>query len=189
MLQVRNSMQKYLFTGTSDSGKTTLASHFTADPRISVVKEVARDILRANPELATDPFFNTLNYAEQIRREKEAEDSGSSLIICDRGVLDIVVYATVFNNPINPGWVGAMQNRYNRVFLLNKYDIPFIPSSPEEEELRNSVDDTLRMWIRHLKIPVIDVKGTVDDRKILMEEHVREGIIYSEGAARFMEKR
>lgn len=182
-------MQKFLFTGTFDSGKTTLASEFEADPGVCVVREVARDLLRSNPDLASDLMFNALSFAEQIRREKEAEASKPSLIICDRGVLDILAYATVFGNPIAPEWIDAMRGRYSKTFYFNRVDIPFIPSSQEEEELRNGVDFALQMWIARLGIPVVGVEGAVGERKSLMEGYVREGVIFSEGVVDFMERR
>lgn len=182
-------MQKFLFTGTFDSGKTTLASEFEADPAICVVREVARDLLRSNPDLASAPMFNRLNFAEQIRREEESEKNKPSLIICDRGVLDILAYATVFGNPIDQEWIDAMRGRYNKTFYFNKADIPFIPSSQEEEELRNEVDFALQMWISRLGIPVVGIEGTVGERKRLTEGYVREGVIFSEGAVDFMERR
>lgn len=182
-------MQKFLFTGTFDSGKTTLASEFEADPAVCVIREVARDLLRSNPDLASDPMFNSLNFTEQIRKEKEAEISKPYLVICDRGILDVLAYATVFSNPIDSEWIKAMRNRYDRIFYFNKTDILFSPSSQEEKDLRNSVDLALQMWITRLGIPVIGVEGAANERKNLMDGYVCEAVISSEGAVGFMERR
>lgn len=181
------SMKKILITGTFESGKTTLASLFRDVPGVVIVEEVARDILSVNPNLATDPIFHEINFAEQLRREKNAEASGAYVILCERGILDIIAYANVFKHPIDPQWTQALQDRYDMMFILNKDDVPF-DSTPEENTFRNAIDREIRRISSRLEIPVIEVKGTLEERRHAVEGFICEGIISKEGNRKFTER-
>jgi len=111
-------MRKFLFTGTFEAGKTTLISLFTQFPEIAVVNEVARDILSVRPDLASSPIFHDMNFMEQIRREEEASLKKPTVILCDRGVLDIIAYANILNHPVKQEWIDALQNRYHMILFL-----------------------------------------------------------------------
>lgn len=180
-------VKKFLITGTFESGKTTLTSLFRDIPSIAVVEEVARDILSVNPNLATDPIFHEINFAEQLHREKDAETSGAHVILCERGILDIIAYANVFQHPIDPQWIQALQNRYDMIFIFNKDDILF-DSTLEENTFRNAIDREIRRISFQLEIPIIEIKGTLEERRRIVEGFVYEEIISKEGNGGFIER-
>lgn len=180
-------MKKFLITGTFESGKTTLTSLFKNTPGVTVVKEVARDILSVNPTLAADPLFHEINFEEQLRREKNAEVSGEYVALCERGILDIIAYANVFQHPVDLRWIQALQNRYDKIFIFNKDGVSF-DGTPEENMFRNAIDKEIRRISSQLEIPTIEVKGTLDERRHLVESFVCEEIINKEGSRKFLER-
>lgn len=182
-----NNMKKFLITGTFESGKTTLTSLFRNTPGVAIVEEVARDILSVNPNLATEPIFHELNFAEQLRRERNAEASSAHVILCERGILDIIAYANVFQHPVDPQWNQALQNRYDKIFIFNKDDVSF-DSTPEENMFRNAIDKEIRKISSQLGIPILEVKGTLEERRYLVGGFVCEEIINKEGSKGFLER-
>lgn len=180
-------MKKFLITGTFESGKTTLTSLFKNTPGVTVVKEVARDILAVNPNFAADPIFHEINFAEQLRREKNAEASGAHVILCERGILDIIAYANVFQHPVDPQWNHALQNRYDKIFVFNKDDVSF-DDTPEENMFRNAIDKEIRKISSQLEIPIVEIKGTLEERRHIVEGFVCEEIISKEGSRGFLER-
>jgi predicted ATPase len=69
---------KILVTGTLDVGKTTLLNEFAGDSNVVVVREVAQDIIDEHGYAITQtPEFQDMVFAEQLRREAEAEQQGA----------------------------------------------------------------------------------------------------------------
>lgn len=59
-------------------------------------------------------------FQEQIRREEEAMKSDKSIIICDRGVFDIVVFSAVLNHPVKKEWKECLPGSYQTVVIFTK---------------------------------------------------------------------
>lgn len=116
---------KILLTGTIHVGKTVLLNALEAIklPNVVIIPEVARDMLSQNQKLEKNPNLQDILFAEQVRKEKEAT-SDNSIIICDRGVLDIIAHSRFFGHEIKPEWTRWLQT-YDLTFLLNKDDVFF----------------------------------------------------------------
>lgn len=169
--------KKVLFTGTLDAGKTTLIKEFANDPSVVVIPEVAQDLIDIYGYGITQlPEFQDMVFAEQIRREDEAERSGRSLIICDRGTVDIIAFCDIIGHQTKPEWEASLQDRYDSVFLFNKddidfdaglYDVPF-----DIREYRSAVDSSIRRVLSRLNLPIIELQGVHEQRLRVVQENI-----------------
>lgn len=167
---------KVLFTGTFETGKTTLIERFKEDPHIEIVPEVARDLLESDPKLELSPVFQDLVFAEQVKREIEAEKCGKSIILCDRGLLDIIAFSEVLGHSVKPMWVESIWNRYNYVFLFSINDIP-VPLQNYDLgidiiDYRIRVDKKIKEVILRYDIEFLEVNGSIDVREKMVKNHL-----------------
>lgn len=164
-----NKPKVILVTGTLDSGKTTLLNEVGKYPYVEVVKEVAQDLIdQYGYQITQDPEFQDIVFAEQLAREKHAQDSGKSFIICDRGTVDIVGFCRVIGVPVKPEWQAALFNRYDRVAIFNKNDINFKPEAYQVDfdmtEYRDRVDQSIRSVLAEIHITPSEIRGTHERR-------------------------
>ena len=110
---------KAVLTGTFSSGKTTLLKLF--QNRAFIIPEVAKELLEIKPQLFNEPELQQIILAEQLRREQDAEKNNNPLIICDRGVIDVIVYSRYFRHP-EP----KTPFYYDRIFLCSPEGVPCI---------------------------------------------------------------
>lgn len=133
---------KVLITGTHSTGKTTLAHHLTRDlswPDVVVVPEPARNcpfrLNHAQNELST-----TWLLAAQVKSEIEAQTRpGTSLVVCDRGVPDILAHHELSGADGLGSWPAVAVEwmvTYDRVFLA--LADPRHPMAPDELRLEDS---------------------------------------------------
>jgi nicotinamide riboside kinase len=155
---------KLLFTGTFETGKTTLLKRFFNDNQIEIVPETARDLLVDNPHLELLPGFQDILFAEQVKREKLAEKKKKPIIICDRGTLDIIAFSEVLGHKVKPQWKDSIKGRYDFVFYFSTIDIP-VPLQQYNLDIniidyRKAVDKKIREVINRYCLPFMEVHGT-----------------------------
>lgn len=182
---------KILFTGSIDAGKSTLSNHFSYHPKIYVVKETARQLLIGNPDLSLQPEFQDILFHEQLLRE-EAVNSGKPIIICDRGVFDIITYSIILDHPIKPQWLESLRRRYQTVALFSVTDIPFdlssYPLNLEIAKRRNLIDHVFREKALELDCPIIEIRGTHEERVKFFRAYI-ENLVLGEGYPPGVERR
>ncbi len=169
--------QKIAFVGTSCVGKTTLVdslrTQFKKDPRVAFVGEAARAYFSTHPGIPEEQRFSALHQGNiqniQFGMELDARNNGASTIICDRSVLDAVVYASAHGDEGSEElylaykfWVPS----YSRIYLLDPKDVPYeqddIRIESEETRLKNH-EEFLKTFSQ-LKIPYELLSGTVKER-------------------------
>lgn len=183
---------KILFTGSIDAGKTTFLNHFSSHPQIYVVSETARELLTIDPALAVKPEFQEILFKEQIRREEEAAKSGKPIIICDRGVFDIVAFSRVLNHPVKKEWEESLPGRYQTVALFSISDISFDISTYtlnlEIAKRREIIDQTIRRMVQELVYPIVEIRGTRSERVAIFSRYL-DSLIFGEGHPPGIEKK
>lgn len=109
---------KFLITGAPSSGKTTLLKSLSEIPGIFTIEETARSILAEHPELQEKREFQDFLLQEQLRLEEEAERKGCSVIVCDRGWIDVIVFSRYFGHEPNVELQGKFKP-YDGIFLCS----------------------------------------------------------------------
>lgn len=188
---------KILITGTFESGKSTLLSQFQEDERAIVIPEVAHDLLQNDPSLELKPGFQDLNFAEQLRRESEAElvaiKTGRRIILCDRGVLDTLAYCEVLRITPKQEWLDASINRYSKAIILSKEDIPHISNNPtldiDLSTYRNNLDTAIRKFLSIYNPDFIEIDGPMVQRVNKLRECIKTSLVNVEGNQGPVERR
>ena len=127
-------LKKFVITGTSGTGKTTLIEHLRAQGH-TVFDEPTRLILREQlaadgPGLPSkDPALFLKLMLEYCMRCIEGNQLvGSESAFFDRGIPDIVAYAARFSVNPEPFAAAARRHRYEtRVFVLPPWQGIFVP--------------------------------------------------------------
>lgn len=134
---------KILITGTHSTGKTTLVLDVVARLRqssVEIIAESARNcpfVLNTHQNLLSTTWL----IASQLRAEVEAQTRPEvDLVICDRGLPDILAYHEMATGVVEP-WLVAMAEGW-----MSGYDQVFVarpdPARPmSSDELR--VEDTV----------------------------------------------
>ncbi len=164
-LPVRLSPQfRTLFTGTFDAGKTTIAELLSDQTDIHVVREVARDLLAADPTLESHPDLQAKIIAEQTRREAIAEQSLKPIIILDRSFLDVICYSRYFGHPIDERAL-IKQLNYDKVLLFSPSDIEVSSTlSVDMQNYRTSIHEMFLCVLEELAIPYEVICGDIQRR-------------------------
>ncbi len=121
---------KVVLTGTFSSGKTTLLDLF--QNQAFIIPEVAKEIIDNQPDFFNKPELQPIILTEQLRREQEAERTRNNLIICDRGIIDIIVYSRYFGHP-EP----KIPFHYDHIFLCSPEGVPCVYGEQAEMMRRN----------------------------------------------------
>lgn len=162
---------KILLTGTIHTGKTTVLDLLKglSLPNVSVINEVAREMLSANPALEQSPAFQDILFTEQVRRERNAEKT-SPVVICDRGSLDIISHSKLFGHAVQPEWVEWLKT-YSQVLLFDKSEIPFngenraFNDHPRDWiQFRNSLEGMIEDSISEYRVPYLVLRGNPEQR-------------------------
>lgn len=196
-----------LLTGTTSSGKTTLIQELQRElqnvfaTKISFIPEVAREILEINPQLLHEPaILQDKIFSAQTQAEQAAVANGSSIIVCDRGVLDILSHIPLLQPEltIKPEWISWLTH-YTKTFICNPADISY-----QETELQSQLtavhdwarfrdqlhQETLRVAQSYLDPQsIFDLKGDLYSRTIqVTEQIIWEWHRNKEGAQRHAER-
>ncbi len=167
---------KVLFSGTFETGKTTLLERFIGNKSIETISEVPRDLLLNNSKLKLQANFQDMIFAEQVKRESEAEKVGKPVIICDRDILDIIAYSEVLKHKVKQEWVDHIKDRYDFVVLFGTTDIPHPLRKYDLEidvvEYRSNVDKKIRELITRYNLRFLEVRGSADAREKIIRNHL-----------------
>lgn len=186
---------KILLTGTIHVGKTTLlkALETAKLPSVVIIPEIARDLLSQNPKLEKDPNLQDILFAEQIRREREVT-SDNSVVVCDRGALDIVAHSRLFGHEIKPEWLQWLQT-YDLTFLLNKNDVPFsgenrvfFDSERDWVQFRNALDEQIKITLAEYNVKYGLLSGSSADKLRHLTSKIRENSEIGEGYGKSIER-
>lgn len=176
-------------------GKTALLNALEATklPNVVIIPEIARDLLSQNPKLEKGPNLQDILFAEQIRREKEAT-SDSSVVVCDRGALDIIAHSRFFGHEIKPEWVRWLQT-YDLTFLLDKDDVSFSGENRafsdhgrDWVQFRNTLDGHIKSSLNENEIRYELLSGTIEDRLNYVTSRIKETFPLWEGYRRKIER-
>ena len=166
---------KVLFTGTLDSGKTTIVELLAGLTDAHIIPEVARDLLDQDPDIERKPEFQTQIIAEQIKREHEAEQSSKRLVILDRIFLDIICYSRHFDHQIDESPLLTRMD-YSKVLLFSPFDIDVQNSlSIEMQQYRMAIHLRFVQVLQELGIPYEVISGSISARLRRIGEVLSEG--------------
>lgn len=186
---------KVLLTGTIHVGKTVLLNALESAklPNVGIVPEIARYLLFQNPGLEKDPNFQDILFTEQVRREKEAA-SNNSIVVCDRGVLDIVAHSKLFRHEIKPQWLQWLHT-YDLTFLLNKDDVPFSGENrafpdPKRDwiQFRNLLDAYISRTLIENNVRYELLSGNIENRLGYLTSRINKPFTLREGYGRQIER-
>ncbi|HHT9138690.1 MAG TPA: ATP/GTP-binding protein [Candidatus Wunengus sp. YC60] len=180
---------KILVTGTFESGKTELINLYSNDPRVTLISEVARDVLAFDPSLQSKPEFQNILFCEQLKREKLAESNGRPIILCDRGTLDIIAFSLALGLPVKDEWISNSFGRYRSIVICDPRDVPFRSSIDELNDVsfRDQIDLKIRNVIREIianditRPRIIESHGTLVERKQFLDEFIEASVSQQEG--------
>lgn len=139
------SPRKIALIGTSRIGKTLIIEELAKrDTSIAVVPEAARDFFKAHPEIQGDDRFKK-SPQEQIQymaflREHSSLSEKPQIILCDRSVLDAVVYVRATGD--REGSEELLERvrfwlpTYDRFLLLSPVGVPY-----EKDEIRQEEEE------------------------------------------------
>lgn len=178
---------KVAFVGTSCIGKTTLVDEYRQ--RFSgnssygaVVEEAARTFFTQNPDV-TDRFSAEAQGQVQalaLRSEQDAHNTGARVILCDRSVIDAVVYVRA--NGDREGADRLLKGvefwlpTYHRFLLLDPADVPYQIDDvrQEDEQVRQGFHNAFLEFFQESGIPFELLSGTVEERITRVDQIINE---------------
>lgn len=167
---------KVAFVGTSCVGKTTLLEEFgrrfADDQRVLIVPEAARIFFITNPTI-TERFGK--NAQEQVQslalqQEQDAHEVGARVILCDRSVVDSVVYVRAHGDKEGAAElldkVSFWLPTYNKFLLLDPNDVPYKTDDvrQENEEVRQAFHNAYLEFFKETAIPFELLSGSLEER-------------------------
>lgn len=182
-------MKKIALAGTFRSGKSTLLKSIDGYGLrdVSVISEVARQMLEQNRSLEKVPEFQDILFRTQKESELEASASNKPIVLCDRGVVDIIVYSSYFGHEVKPEWMNWVST-YDKIFLLDKNDVPFTSEIAAQDPqyapgrdwvaFRDAIHERFLLILNKLNLPYELLGGTLQKRtaRLLDEINIYRGI-------------
>ncbi len=174
---------KIAFVGSLSVGKTTLVNlfrqKFKDKKEVAIVDEVAREYFQKYG-MKNRFSVETQGKIQQLilKREQRAHSQRPKIIICDRSVIDSVVYLNSYNN------IKGSKLLFERVrFWLPTYDKFFLLSPrgwnysvdeirTEDREKRKRVHLNYVHFFRKHSLPVEILTGSLSKRHQRIEEYV-----------------
>lgn len=164
--------RKIAFVGTSCTGKTTLIHAYRNDPDVVIVEEAARIFFTQNSQIK-DRFSSDTQGKVQalaLKNEQDAHQSGASIILCDRSVIDAVVYVSSQGDTQGAGellkrvefWLPT----YHKFLLLDPANVPYETDDIRQEtpETRQKFHDAFLEFFKETGIPYELLSGTIEER-------------------------
>lgn len=164
---------KLAFIGTTCTGKTTLLETFHADPRIAVVPEAAREYFSSHTVDIANRYSAAVQGALQeliIEQEKTTERLNRPILLCDRSVLDAVVYTDFGGDSRGADslFVKAkpLIRTYERFWILDPAGIPHIQDLVriEDETTRQLIHERFIRFLSERDIPFELLSGSRQER-------------------------
>lgn len=180
--------QFIIITGGPGVGKTSLLNA-VQQPAISIVPEVARDIIREQIEINGDtlPWRNTVQYTNlMLSRSIEsyqntlniAQQESGKLFLFDRGIPDTICYATMTKHPdLEKMKTTARNYPYNKkIFLLPPWKAIYETDSERKQNWQEVMDTHIAMiqTYEELGYEIIQLPiGTLEKRKQWLLEAIK----------------
>lgn len=193
-------MKKICFSGTISAGKTTtlecLKSVFETlnqfdrtiaepGPLVRFVGEAARDVFTKFPQLPRDKYETNLRIAQKIisNELREQSDYLTQTLICDRGILDCLVFASLSDEKEyikfkNNEVVQSYLKTYDLVLLFSPDDVPYVEDEVrvEGKSFRFKLHQAFLDVLKDQKLKWKLVSGTTSQRvseclQIILKEH------------------
>ncbi len=177
---------KLPLVGAGGIGKTSVLEvfrgRFEKDPSVRIVDEVARDFFSQHPSIvarfAVEPQGKIQTLV--LRKERAAESDGARIILCDRSVIDAVVYVRAQGDRIGADellrrvefWLPT----YHRFLLLDPDGVPFENDNvrKEQETEREQIHKSFLQFFDETALPYELISGSLDERIARVEEIIGE---------------
>lgn len=175
-LEQEPKIKKLAFVGTSCVGKTTILDYFrkssVGNPNMVFVEEAARIFFTQNPQIKDRFSADTQGKVQALalKNEQDAHQSGARIILCDRSVIDAVVYVISQGDRKRAGellkkvefWLPT----YHRFLLLDPSDIPYQTDNIRQEtaETRQKFHDSFLTFFEETGMPYELLSGTEEVR-------------------------
>jgi|SRR3989338_9373310 len=182
-----NKVIKIAFVGTSSVGKTSLLWEYKKrmknNPSVAFVHEAARDFFENNPTVKKRFAKDAQEKIQSLmlKREKKAHGSGAKIILCDRSVIDAVVYVRSTEDKEGANelfekirfWLPT----YRKFFLLDPVDVIYKKDKirQEDKKVRQTFHKAFLEFFQELKIPYELLSGTIEERMAKVDKLI--GII------------
>lgn len=187
MPETGKSIEKFAFIGAQSVGKTTMTNYFRSrfegNPRVAILEEEAKKFFQSNPKTVD----RSIRVQEQIQDRVLAQEHAAhnnpetKLIIADRSVIDPVILTSIYDTPANTrrllervtGWLPT----YTSFILLSPEGVPSEADEHrrETEEERLVIHNSFGEFCRENGLPVIEVSGTLQERKDRIKEIIFDG--------------
>lgn len=155
---------RVLFTGTSGAGKSSTLDQYAMFSDFHCIPEVPRTLLQQDQELEKDPRFPTIILSTQIAQEEQGILSGKEVVISDRGLIDIAVFASYYGHTV-PNECLHVEDRYDLVFLFSPWECQPLPSPDSDYEVRRiQLHYRFLEYLQEKNIPFTEVRGTLEER-------------------------
>lgn len=171
----QESPRKIALVGTSRIGKTPILEAFAKrNLSIAIVPEAARDFFEAHPEIEIKDRFQK-SAQERIqyvafRREQDSLREKPQIILCDRSVLDAVVYVRATGDREGSeellGRVRFWLPTYDKFLLFDPAGVPYEKDEirQEEIEMREKFHEAFLDFFQETGIPFELISGSLEDR-------------------------
>lgn len=149
---------KIAFLGGPGVGKTTLINHFRAIDEVTVVDEAARDYFTLYPDVDRSAYeTQELLLAHIKERESAASAFGKKLIVCDRSIVDPLVYLYHYGQKNEAqeliATVKDYIKSYHKLYLLDPHEVKYV-----QDKVRNESPKE-RLQIHRAYLELLDVSG------------------------------
>jgi len=165
---------KIVVTGSIYTGKTTLVNSLRGIQGIAILPETASEFVHRDKNIVFRPDFQDILFDEQTKRESALQSQGQHIIVCDRGIPDIITHAKFFGQEIKPEWEAWMKT-YDYSFVASMNDVNFNP--PAGMYLENYDWDSFRNIMHKLTIEVLTTYSLAFDFLIGDAEYRREVVL------------
>ena len=133
--------------------------------------EARPDLIRKEGKPGVLPGLDDYHFAEQTRRERAAVSSRASHVLCDRGIVDLIVYNRIFGGKEKGEWMDWART-YRRIFLLETEGIPFNPQGYPEgvdwEKFRPEYEIVTRRFLDEQGLPYFSLWGLLEDKELII---------------------
>ncbi len=164
---------KVAFIGTSCTGKTSLCEALSSDHGVVIVPEAARQYFSEHSVDPIERFSEAVQSKIQdlvVENERQAERFAPDNIVCDRSVLDAVVYTKYGGNDAGAEhmfrYATEFLPSYTKLLVLDPHDVPYRQDSirTESASTRMAIHDLFLTFLEHHAISFELVSGSIPER-------------------------
>lgn len=172
---------KIAFLGGPGVGKTTLINHFRQVDEATVVDEAARDYFSLYPDVDRSAYeTQELLLAHIKERESAASAFGTKLIVCDRSIVDPLVYLYHYGQKNEArqliSSIKDYISSYHKLYLLDPHEVRYV-----QDKVRNeSPEERLEIHQAYLELLELGgveyelLSGNVKKRLQIVMDHLKE---------------